>query len=177
MGRPRKMQRELYTATTRTLTSFKWVSIWIRVRAFSRKRMSNPEGTLYVLNLFSCMLASWANTNEEWVKPTSKEIGWVSPVFIGVACELEPIGCDRSFDHVFVYFLKYRPHNRRCDSRPFGTELTYQTRAKTSRWWSWPPQLLSWAYFSSKCRWNSDWYQGVKLNCIYKNTLASLFKL
>ena len=31
-------------------TSVRWVSIWINVSAFSRKRISNPDGTLYELN-------------------------------------------------------------------------------------------------------------------------------
>ena len=44
----------------------------MRVKAFSRNRMSNPEGTLYELNLFSYMLASYANVNEECVKPIER---------------------------------------------------------------------------------------------------------
>ena len=53
------------------LTSSKWVSIWMRVRAFSRKTMSMPEGMRYSLNLLSCMLASCAKTNDECSKPKS----------------------------------------------------------------------------------------------------------
>jgi len=45
----------------------------MRVKAFSRKRMSNPEGTLYELNLFSYMLASYANVNEECVNPKERD--------------------------------------------------------------------------------------------------------
>jgi hypothetical protein len=55
-------------------TSVRWVSIWINVSAFSRKRISNPDGTLYELNLFSCILASYAKTKDECVKPKKKQL-------------------------------------------------------------------------------------------------------
>ena len=43
--------------------------MWIRVRAFSRKTISIPLGILYSLKRFSCMFASYANTNDECSKP------------------------------------------------------------------------------------------------------------
>ena len=74
-GSKRRKQggRQAESDRTEVLTSSKWVSMWIRVRAFSRKTMSIPLGILYSLNRFSCMFASCANTNDECSKPTSTQ--------------------------------------------------------------------------------------------------------
>ena len=46
----------------------------IRVSAFSRNKTRRLAGILYELNLFSCMLASEANTNDECWKPTVTKV-------------------------------------------------------------------------------------------------------
>jgi len=60
------------SVSRKRLTSLRWVSMWISVKAFSKKSTSRPEGTLYELNLLSCMLASCAKANAECWNPTAQ---------------------------------------------------------------------------------------------------------